>query len=166
MAEMIAERNGFRPVVIKDTDDLVGIVTVHDGPSLAQDEIIAPVVGNNPAQTETYHNNFQNPDRFLRAGGHARTAAPGAGRRHLLCQPRVCHRGDDLQDDHRCGHGRGGRLLHRRGRAPTCRASTIATASWSTVGSAACGVSRSCPASTPSIPTPARWSPCRRPTSS
>jgi uncharacterized membrane protein YqiK len=69
MAEVIAERKGFRPVVIKDTDDLVGIVTVHDGPSLPQGEIIAPVVGDQPAQSETYHNNFQDPDRFLNAGG-------------------------------------------------------------------------------------------------
>jgi uncharacterized membrane protein YqiK len=32
MATFIGERKGFTPVVIKDTDDLVGIVTVHDGP--------------------------------------------------------------------------------------------------------------------------------------
>lgn len=69
MAEIIAERGGFKPVIIKDTDDLVGIVTVHDGPSLPQGEIIAPIVGDDPAQEETYHNNFQDPDRFLRAGG-------------------------------------------------------------------------------------------------
>ncbi len=70
MAEVIAERKGFRPVVIKDTDDLVGIVTVHDGPSLAQGEIIAPIVGDNPATPETFHNNFQNPEYFLAAGGY------------------------------------------------------------------------------------------------
>ncbi len=69
MADVIAERKGFRPVVIKDTDDLVGIVTVHDGPSLSQGEIIAPVVGDQPGQPETYHNDFQDPDRFLNAGG-------------------------------------------------------------------------------------------------
>lgn len=69
MADVIGERQGFRPVVIKDTDDLVGIVTVHDGPSLVQGEIIAPIVGQEPTQAETYHNNFQSPDCFLRAGG-------------------------------------------------------------------------------------------------
>ena len=37
--------HGFEPVVIKDSDDLVGIVTVHDGPALPDGEIIAPVVG-------------------------------------------------------------------------------------------------------------------------
>ncbi len=69
MAEVINERKGFRPVIIKDTDDLVGIVTVHDGPSLRQGEIIAPTVGDNPAEESTYHNKFQDSDRFLRAGG-------------------------------------------------------------------------------------------------
>ena len=69
MAEVIGERKGFRPVVIKDTDDLVGIVTVHDGPSLRQGEIIAPIVGDTPTDPETFHNNFQNPEHFLAAGG-------------------------------------------------------------------------------------------------
>ena len=69
MAGIIAERNGFRPVIIKDTDDLVGIVTVHDGPSLAQGEIIARIVGDDPSQPEIYHNKYQDADRFLRAGG-------------------------------------------------------------------------------------------------
>jgi len=69
MAEVIAQRGGFRPVVIKDTDDTVGIVTVHDGPSLVQGEIIAPIVGDNVKQAETYHNNFQDADHFLAAGG-------------------------------------------------------------------------------------------------
>jgi uncharacterized membrane protein YqiK len=69
MAEVIAKRNGFTPVVIKDSDDLLGVVTVHDGPSLPNGEIIAPVVGDNPAEDLTYHNNFQMPDRFIAAGG-------------------------------------------------------------------------------------------------
>jgi uncharacterized membrane protein YqiK len=69
MAEVISERDGFRAVIIKDVDDLVGIVTVHDGPSLAQGEIIAPIVGDDPENRSTFHNNFQDPDRFLLAGG-------------------------------------------------------------------------------------------------
>lgn len=69
MAEVITERKGFRPVVIKDTDDLVGIVTVHDGPSLPQGEIIAAIKGDDPKDRATYHNSFQDPDRFLMAGG-------------------------------------------------------------------------------------------------
>ena len=69
MATVIAERGGFFPVIIKDTDDKIGIATVHDGPSLGQGEIIAPVVGDNPSDSDTYHNKFQDPDKFLRAGG-------------------------------------------------------------------------------------------------
>lgn len=69
MSGLIAERNGFRPVVIKDSDDLAGIVTIHDGPSLPQGEIIAPPVGDDPADAATYHNKFQDPDKFLAAGG-------------------------------------------------------------------------------------------------
>lgn len=69
MATVIAERGGFFPVIIKDTDDKIGIATVHDGPSLAQGEIIAPVVGDDSKDSETYHNKFQDPDKFLKAGG-------------------------------------------------------------------------------------------------
>ena len=69
MAAFIAERHGFHPVVIKDTDDLIGIVTVHDGPSLKQGEIIAPIVGEDPAKADEYHNKFQDADKFLMANG-------------------------------------------------------------------------------------------------
>ncbi|RPI24277.1 MAG: flotillin family protein [Chloroflexota bacterium] len=69
MAAVIGERHGFTPVVIKDSDDLTGIVTVHDGPSLPTGEIIALIVGQDKDNAETYHNNFQMPDRFLNAGG-------------------------------------------------------------------------------------------------
>ena len=69
MAGVIGERAGFRPVVIKDVDDTIGIVTVHDGPSLPQGEIIARIVGAESADPQTYHNSFQDPDNFLRAGG-------------------------------------------------------------------------------------------------
>ncbi|HLO32103.1 MAG TPA: SPFH domain-containing protein [Anaerolineales bacterium] len=69
MAQVIAERGGFSPVILKDTDDKIGIVTVHDGPSLGQGEIIAPVVGDSPKDPETYHNKFQDPDKFLKADG-------------------------------------------------------------------------------------------------
>jgi uncharacterized membrane protein YqiK len=69
MANVIADRGGFVPVIIKDTDDKIGIATVHDGPSLAQGEIIAPVAGDDPKIADTYHNKFQDPDKFLKAGG-------------------------------------------------------------------------------------------------
>ncbi len=69
MAKLISERGGFAPIVIKGTDDVVGIVTVHDGPSLPAGQIIAPTVGEDPANVATYHNSFQDPERFLAAGG-------------------------------------------------------------------------------------------------
>ncbi|MCX7748950.1 MAG: SPFH domain-containing protein [Clostridia bacterium] len=69
MAEILRERGGFKPVVIKGSDDKVGIVTVHDGPSLNQDDIIAPTVGDDVSDKEKYHNNFQDPEKFLTAGG-------------------------------------------------------------------------------------------------
>jgi uncharacterized membrane protein YqiK len=69
MEDMIAERGGYNPVVIRGTEDRVGIVTVHDGPALPPGEIIAHLVGSDPAMPETYHNSFQDPDRFLAAGG-------------------------------------------------------------------------------------------------
>ncbi|HSV25334.1 MAG TPA: flotillin family protein, partial [Xanthobacteraceae bacterium] len=68
MSEVIAQRQGFQPVVIKDADDVIGIVTVHDGPALREGEIIAPSVGNE-AGGPNFHNNFQDPEAFLRAGG-------------------------------------------------------------------------------------------------
>lgn len=69
MGGLLRERDAFRPVVIKGSDDKIGIVTVHDGPALERDEIIAPAVGGDPNDPETYHNNFQDPEKFLRAGG-------------------------------------------------------------------------------------------------
>jgi uncharacterized membrane protein YqiK len=68
MSTLIESRNGFEPVVIKDSDDAIGIVTVHDGPSLPEGEIIAPTVAN-AANDVNFHNNFQDPEKFLRAGG-------------------------------------------------------------------------------------------------
>jgi uncharacterized membrane protein YqiK len=79
----LREVDGFDPVVIGApieapdpinpdktlTVDSIGIVTVHDGPSLPPGEIIAPAVGNNSAEPN-YHNNFQDPEAFLLAGGH------------------------------------------------------------------------------------------------
>lgn len=74
--------NGFRPIVVgglvdptrtngsDDTQkvDSIAIVTVQDGPSLAPGEIIAAPVGTDPSQPN-YHNNFQDPEAFLAAGG-------------------------------------------------------------------------------------------------
>jgi uncharacterized membrane protein YqiK len=65
MAALIEDREGFDPVVIRGADDLVGIVTVHDGPALDGAQIIAPVVGDGVAA----HNSFQDAEKFLAAGG-------------------------------------------------------------------------------------------------
>jgi len=69
MAQSISEREGFQPVVIKDAQDVIGIVTVHDGPALPDGEIIAPSVGHEVG-SEAFHNNFQDPEKFLAAGGY------------------------------------------------------------------------------------------------
>jgi uncharacterized membrane protein YqiK len=84
MAMVIKEREGFEPVVIRGADDTIGIVTVHDGPALPEGVIIAPVVGdaatmlNGEAAVAARegmgkgggsHDNFQNPEAFLAAGG-------------------------------------------------------------------------------------------------
>jgi uncharacterized membrane protein YqiK len=69
MGEIIQARDGFEPVVIKDADDQIGVVTVHDGPGLPMGEIIAPTVGQDPADPATFHNSFQDPEKFLAAGG-------------------------------------------------------------------------------------------------
>ncbi len=78
----LAAIGGFAPVIIgslmRSDDatepdhpasvDSIGVITVHDGPSLPPDEIIAPIVGSD-SQAENFHNNFQNAEAFLRAGG-------------------------------------------------------------------------------------------------
>jgi len=68
IANQISAQNGFAPVVIDGATDQIGIVTVHDGASLRQGDIIAPTVGDNKTD-EHYHNNFQDPQAFLEAGG-------------------------------------------------------------------------------------------------
>ncbi len=66
MQETLRSRNAFSPIVIigngQEQSDIMGIVTVHDGPSLPQGEIIAPDVGHE-------HASFQDPERFLALGG-------------------------------------------------------------------------------------------------
>ncbi len=73
----LTENGGFHPVVIGGSsqqgetevhDDVIGVVTAHDGPSLPPGEIIAPAVGTEP-DGASYHNNYQDPEAFLAAGG-------------------------------------------------------------------------------------------------
>lgn len=69
MQSVIEQRSGFGAVVIKDATDQIGIVTVHDGPALTADQIIAPEVGTDQAEGTTFHNSFQDPEKFIAAGG-------------------------------------------------------------------------------------------------
>ncbi|MFO0822894.1 MAG: SPFH domain-containing protein [Gemmataceae bacterium] len=83
--DQLAKSDGFQPVVIGGSsqtgqtevhDDLIGVVTVHDGPSLPPGEIIAPAVGTEP-DGASYHNNYQDPEAFLKAAGRrGRQSAP------------------------------------------------------------------------------------------
>lgn len=79
MGTALSQRGGFSPVVIvgrqataneENGHDMLGVVTIHDGPVLPPDEIVAPRVGHDPANKATFHNNFQNIDAFLSAGGY------------------------------------------------------------------------------------------------
>jgi uncharacterized membrane protein YqiK len=79
----LKQSNGFSPVVIgapiaapdpiyperQIMVDSLGIVTVHDGPSLGPGEIIAPAVGTLQSDKH-FHNNYQDSEAFLDAGGH------------------------------------------------------------------------------------------------
>ncbi len=69
MQTVIEERAGFEAVVIRDSSDQIGVVTVHDGPALTADQIIAPEVGTDQSDTATFHNSFQDPEKFIAAGG-------------------------------------------------------------------------------------------------
>ncbi len=66
MQKTLLERNAFSPVIImgkgNESGDVMGIVTVHDGASLEDGEIIAPNVGD-------AHASFQDPESFLALGG-------------------------------------------------------------------------------------------------
>lgn len=67
MRDVLDARSAFVPVVIKELpgaheSDQLAIVTVMDGPGLPRNELLAPDVGD-------AHNSFQEPEKFLAAGG-------------------------------------------------------------------------------------------------
>ncbi len=59
---------GFSPLIISGQTDQIGIVTVHEGPTLPPGELIAPAVGTDKDQPN-FHNNYQDIEAFLAAGG-------------------------------------------------------------------------------------------------
>jgi len=70
----LAQVDGFRPVNIGSVEPqqggeggCIGVVTVHDGPTIDPGEIIAPEVGNEEGQSQ--HSYFQDPEAFLALGG-------------------------------------------------------------------------------------------------
>jgi uncharacterized membrane protein YqiK len=66
----LLEKKGFDPIVIGSQGkfDNIGIVTVADGPALSDGEIIAPPVSVD-SNDANFHNNYQDIEAFLRAGG-------------------------------------------------------------------------------------------------
>ncbi|MCA9246801.1 MAG: hypothetical protein KDA42_06785 [Planctomycetales bacterium] len=89
--EQLRDIDGFSPVVVgrrqttsplveydedgapvrvagDENGDTIAVITVHDGPSLAPGQIIAPPVAAD-ADDANYHSNFQDIESFLRAGG-------------------------------------------------------------------------------------------------
>jgi uncharacterized membrane protein YqiK len=71
MQQTIADRGGFAPVVLAAGQDLVGIVTVHDGPSLPPGEIIAPEVGTICATKKPFTIIFRSPKNSSKAAAIA-----------------------------------------------------------------------------------------------
>jgi uncharacterized membrane protein YqiK len=69
MRNQIDEVDGFTPIIIDGRDDRIGIVTVNDGSNPGEGHIICPTVGNNSHEPATYHHSFQDPEKFLIAGG-------------------------------------------------------------------------------------------------
>ncbi|MGZ3184953.1 MAG: SPFH domain-containing protein [Telluria sp.] len=64
----LAARGGFRPLVIRE--DKLAVITTHEGLSLPEGTIVAPVVGAEPDDLARYHHDFQDPETFIDAGGY------------------------------------------------------------------------------------------------
>ena len=64
----LVTRGGFRPLVIRE--DKLAVVTTHEGQSLPEGTIVAPIVGADPADAARYHHDYQNPETFIDAGGY------------------------------------------------------------------------------------------------
>jgi uncharacterized membrane protein YqiK len=66
--EQLLDIDGFSPLIVSGKSDQIGIVTVHEGPTLPPGELIAPAVGTDKDQPN-FHNNYQDIEAFLAAGG-------------------------------------------------------------------------------------------------
>jgi uncharacterized membrane protein YqiK len=93
----ISERWGFSPFVLATDADLVGIVTVHDGPSPPPGEIIAPEVGTDLRDAEVFHNNSRSLRNSWRAAAIAADSSRSSSRppgTSTACSPpwRRCRR--------------------------------------------------------------------------
>jgi uncharacterized membrane protein YqiK len=66
--EDLVARGGFGPLVIRE--DKLAVITTHEGQSLPEGTIVAPVVGADPLEPQRYHHDFQNPEVFIDAGGY------------------------------------------------------------------------------------------------
>ncbi len=64
----LRELHGFSPLVLSGKSDEIGIVTVHEGPTLPPGELIAPAVGTDKDQPN-FHSNYQDIEASLAAGG-------------------------------------------------------------------------------------------------
>jgi uncharacterized membrane protein YqiK len=64
----LVARGGFRPLVIRD--DTLAVITTHEGLSLPEGTIVAPIVGADPADAARYHHDYQYPETFIDAGGY------------------------------------------------------------------------------------------------
>ena len=130
MAKVIAERDGFTPVV-------------HQGlgrPDRHRDRPRRPLAavrrdhrahrGRRPDQRGDLPQQLPDARPLPEGRRPARAPAAGAGRRHLLPQPAVCHRRDDPQDHHRGRVPSAWSSPTPARSAPTCRARTTGTASW------------------------------------
>ncbi len=74
MRARLEAESGFEPIHIGVSGnnagaiDNIGIVTINEGPTPDNGAIIAPIVGEE-VSNPYYHNNFQEPEKFLAAGG-------------------------------------------------------------------------------------------------
>ena len=175
----LSEVEGFNPVIIggpgrgcrtrsiptrRSLVDSMGIVTVHDGPSLPPGEIIAPAVGID-RNDKDFHNNFQDPEAFLRAGGRRGLQyVPLTDGTYFINRWFAIDRNDPQDDRADRLRRRGGQLLRPKRPGPLGPGVPPRRARFRRRARRP-GETARARASMPSTPMPATSSWCRRPTS-